>query len=675
MSEIRLTLQEALIGAAAACERNHFAEAERLCAAILGAQPDHSVVLHILAVVQSRRGDFAAALLTCDKALRIHPDHAEILHVRGAVLQELKRFDEALASYDETLAIRPDYAETHYNRAVILHELRRYDEALSGYDRALAVRPAHAATLNNRGNTLHALERFDEALESYNQALAIEPDRASTFNNRGCVLQQLERFGEALASFERALALDPVHPHALGGLADCALKLCDWTRRDELTDALGRHVTEATSIIYPFVLLGYSDDASLHLTAARRFIRDCIAPAPRSLWQGDVWCNDRIKLAYVSADFRSHPVAHLIAEVFELHDRSRFEVIGISLGKDDGSEMRGRLVKAFDRFYDVRATSNRGVAMMLNEFRTDVLIDLSGYTMGCRPEILASRPAPVAVNYLGYPGTMGTDFVDYIIADPVVLPFDRQPYYAEKIVHVPDSYQANDCKRVIAAHAPSREACGLPARGVVFCCFNNAWKISPAVFDVWMRLLKEVSGSILWLLHDLKESETNLRREAAARGVDPARLVFAARMAPDDHLARHQLADLFLDTAPYNAHTTASDALWAGLPVVTCRGESFAARVAASLLDACGLGDLVTSNQNDYEALALKLAKNETLRGHLKQRLRRNRLEYPLFDSTRFCRHIEAAYVTMWERWQRGESPTPFAVKRLGGRRAENHLS
>jgi protein O-GlcNAc transferase len=662
LPERTLTLHEALMRAAAACERGHYAEAEQLCAAVLAARPDHFSALQILALAQSRCGNFAAALSTCEKALAIRPDCAQTLHARGAVLQELERFEEALASYDRALASGRDRAETHYNRAVILHELRRYGEALASYDQALAIRPAHASSFQNRGNTLHALERFEEALDSYDKALAIEPDRAGAFNNRGYVLQELKRHSEALASFETALALDPAHPHALGGLADCTLKLCDWSRRDALAAALRRDVSEARSIVYPFVLLACSDDAALHLTAARQFIRSRISVAPAPLWRGDVWCNDRIKLAYLSADFRSHPVAHLIAEVIELHDRSRFEVVGMSLGTDDRSDMRARLVQAFDCFYDVRSTPDRDVAAMLNELRTDIVVDLTGYTMGCRPEILASRPAPIAVNYLGYPGTMGADFIDYVIADPIVLPFDRQPCYAEKIVHLPESYQANDRKRAIAATVPSRSACGLPVSGIVFCCFNSAWKISPAVFDVWMRLLQEVNGSVLWLLHDFDGAEANLCREAVERGVDPARLIFAARMAPDDHLARHRLADLFLDTLPYNAHTTASDALWAGLPVITCRGESFAGRVAASLLQAVGLGDLVTSSLEEYELLALRLARDGSLRADIKRRLEQNRLQYPLFDSARVCRNIETVYETMWRRWQRGESPASFAV-------------
>lgn len=663
MPETAPALQQALVAAVAALQAGRAAEAEALCAALVHDQPGHFGAWYLMGLAQSQRGDHAAALASCDKALAINSRHAETLHLRGAVLQQLERFGEALEEYERALALRPDYAETHYNRAVILHQLRRHDEALAGFDNALAIRPGHAATLNDRGNTLHALARFDQALASYDQALAFEPGRAGTFANRGHALQALNRLREAQASFARALALDPAHPHALSGLAESALKLCDWSRRKELSAALRRAVVEGTATVFPFVLLGYADDSALPLAAARQFIRRRIPVAPSPLWRGEVWRNERIRLAYVSADFRAHALANLITEVLELHDRARFEVIGISLGADDGSAMRARFVKSFDRFFDVRTTPDRDVAAMLHDKRTDIVIDLNGYTMGCRPEILAWRPAPIAVNYLGYPGTMGADFVDYIIADATVLPRDRQPFFFETIVHLPDSYQANDRKRSIAAPAPSREACGLPRSGLVFCCFNSTWKIAPATFDVWMRLLQKVDGSVLWLLLDVEEAKTNLCREAAARGVDPARLVFAPKLPGDEHLARHVHADLFLDTLPYNAHTTASDALWCGVSLVTCRGESFSARVAASLLGALGLGDLVTSSLDEYEALALRLAQNESLRVKFKQRHADNRLKYPLFDSTRFCRHLEAAYTVMWERWQRGERVAGFAIE------------
>jgi protein O-GlcNAc transferase len=408
--------------------------------------------------------------------------------------------------------------------------------------------------------------------------------------------------------------------------------------------------------------VGYCDDPALHLQGAKNLIATRMPTRPAPLWAGTRFRHDRIRIAYVSSDFHEHATAHLIAELIELHDRARFEVIGLSFGIDDGSAVRRRLAQAFDGFLDMPEQSDRAIAAELHAREIDIAVDLKGHTRGSRPEIFAHRPAPIQVSYLGFPGTIGADFLDYVIADPIVLPVSQQPFYTERIVQLPDCYQANDSKRAISAQTPERRAAGLPDAGFVFCCFNNNYKIRRPVFDVWMRLLSEVPGSVLWLLRDTAGVEGNLRREAAARGVDPDRLIFAERCALDVHLARHRLADLFLDTLPYNAHTTASDALWAGLPLVTCQGEAFAGRVAASLLAAVGLPELVTQNLADYEALALRLARDPAMLRSVRDKLAANRSTHPLFDSARFCRHLEAAYLRMWETWQRGEPPQPFRV-------------
>jgi protein O-GlcNAc transferase len=400
----------------------------------------------------------------------------------------------------------------------------------------------------------------------------------------------------------------------------------------------------------------------VQLQAARHFAQDTIRRAPKPLWNGSVWRNDRIRIAYLSGDFRRHPVGHLVVDLLERHDRARFEVIGVSFGPDDRSDLRARIASAFDRFIDVRTRSDREVAQLLLDLRVDIAVDLTGHTKGSRPAILAFRPAPIQACYLGFPGTMGVDFIDYILADATVIPADRQQFYAEKVVQLPDCYLPHDGKRTIAAHTPSRQELGLP-EGFVFCCFNNSWKITPALFDVWMRLLRAVEGSVLWLTRDSPEAESNLRREAAARGVDPARLVFAGRLPrTEDFLARQRAADLFLDTLPYNAHATASDALRVGLPVLTCRGESFSGRVAASLLEAVGLPELATHSLAEYESLALRLARDPSALRALSERLEQNRATSLLFDTDRLRRHIEAAYRTMWEIWQRGERPRSFAV-------------
>jgi protein O-GlcNAc transferase len=363
--------------------------------------------------------------------------------------------------------------------------------------------------------------------------------------------------------------------------------------------------------------------------------------------------------------FRVHPLSFLTAGLFERHDRARFETIAVSLGPDTPTPIRSRVQAAFERFIDVRPSTDREVARMLVEWEVDIAVDLNGFTANARTGIFGLRPAPVQVSYLGYPATMGAPYIDYIVADDEVIPPEHRPYYTEKIVYLPDTYQVSDCDRRIAERTPTRAELGLPEQGFVFCCFNNNYKITPTMFDGWMRLLAKVEGSVLWLFEGNAAVSRNLRREAAARGIAPERLVFAQRVALDEHLARHRRADLFLDTLPYNAHTTANDALWAGLPVLTCRGTTFAGRVAASLLRAIGLPELITGSLPEYEALALQLATDSALLAGIRDRLARHRDRYPLFDTDRFRRHLEAAYVEMWERYQRAEPPASFAVAPL----------
>lgn len=599
------------------------------------------------------------ALASYDKAIALNPNDASAYYNRGTTLQALRRYQEALADFDRALAIRADFAEALNNRGVVLKELRRHEEALASFDRAIAVKPGYADAICNRGTALKMLGRDGEALASYDAALAIQPDLADAWFNRGYVLKALGRPEDALASYDAGLAIKPDHPDRYG-MADAMLAICDWKRTAEIAGAL-KAAVEAKASINPFALLGYFDDPSLQLQCAKAWTAELITARPKPLWNGTIYRHDKIRLAYLSADFREHATAYLIADLLELHDRSRFEVIGVSFGRDDGSDMRRRLVKAFDRFHDVRANSDSETAKLLSDREVNIAVDLKGHTLDSRPEILNFRPAPVQVSFLGYPGTMGADFIDYIIADPMVAPFEQQPYYTEKIIHLPDCYQPNS-KRRIADRTPGRSEAGLPERGFVFCCFNNNYKITPAVFDVWMRLLKNVPGSVFWLLRDNASAERNLRREAEARGIDANRLIFAPRLPHDEHLARHQLADLFLDTLPVNAHTTASDGLWAGLPVVTCRGHSFVARVAASLLHAAGLPELATSSLDDYEALALKLAVDPALLESLRRKLGQSRLISALFDIERYTRRIEAAYAGMWEISQRGEAPRNFTV-------------
>ena len=570
---------------------------------------------------------------------------------------------EAEGLYLQILKANSDHFDALHLLGVVRHQQHRHSEALELIDAALKIKSNVAECFCNFGVVLDKLKRHGEAIAAYDKALELKPDDAEVHYCRATTLKNINRYEEALVSYERALAVKPDHARAFSGMVYCINKVCNWSRKAHVASDVIAHVSQKKSIISPFTLLGYSGDLLLQLQCARNFVADKIPLLPLPLWSGSTWIHDRIRIAYVSADFHRHATAYLMAELFERHDRSRFEIIGVSFGVDDKSEIRNRLVAAFDQFHDVRAKSDEEVAKLLHDLEVDIAVDLKGHTQDSRPGILAHRPAPIQASYLGFPGTMGAEFIDYIIADKTVAPFEHQPFYTEKIVHLPDCYQVNDTKRKIAERTPTRREAELPETGFIFCCFNNNWKITPEVYSVWMRLLHAVEGSVLWLLRDNESAERNLRKEAQARGIDPARLVFASRLLLEDHLARHRLADLFLDTLPCNAHTTASDALWAGLPVLTREGAAFAGRVAASLLNAIGLPELVTQSIEDYEALALRLAKDPSLLEGYRNRLATNRLTHPLFDTDRFRRHIEAAYTTMWETWQRGEQPRSFAVE------------
>ncbi len=581
-------------------------------------------------------------------------------------LTELGRYAEAIADFDRAISFKPDFAVALCNKGNALSLSQRHEAALAAYERALAIRPDNAQVLNNRGAALYAVQQYAAALASFDHALEINPNYSDALRGRGITLRDLKRTPEAVASFERAFELEPEHRYLFSDLAGAALALCDWKRTAAITTELESRVHQPKSIVEPLTVLGLSGDPALQLECARRYVAAKV-PAAESLWKGPVRRHERLRIAYLSSDFRRHAVALLIAELFELHDRARFETFGISFGADDRSEMRARLMRSFDRFHDVRTRSDQDVAKLMTDLQIDIAVDLNGHTSGGRLGILAHRPAPIQVSYLGFASTTGAGFIDYVLADKTVLPTDQEDFYSEKIVHLPDCFLANDSKKAIAPRAPSRQEAGLPERGFVFCCFNNSFKINPPLFDIWMRLLRAVDGSVLWLATDESAVLANLRREAAARGVEPARLIFAPKVDRlEDHLARHRLADLFLDTLPYNAHATASDALWAGLPLVTCTGKSFAGRVATSLLRAIGLAELATEDLGEYEALALRLATDASLLDGFRRRLAQNRSTFPLFNTTRLCRHIESAYTTMWEILVRGEQPRSFSVAAEG---------
>ena len=617
---------------------------------------------HMLALMQLRQGRAQEALVPLAALCAEAPNDADVRTHHGLAQQGLGRHDAALADFDQALALNPAAALALLYRGNLLLDIGRVGEAVASYDRLTQIAPGYDEAWFRRAGALWLMDRFEDALASYGKALAINPNRFSAAFNSGTTLLKLERYDEALAAFERAAALAPTHPYLEGAIAGAVAGACDFGRWDQIRARLIEAVKNRTGVIAPLTFLPYCDDGALRRVCSESFVTDRIPPTGTPLWTGEWPAHDRIRIAYVSSDFHQHATAELIAGLIERHDRTRFEVTAISFSPNDGSPLRARIAGAFDHFMDVRRTGDADVARLLRAREIDIAVDLKGHTEGSRPGILAIRPCPVQVNWLGYPGTIGAPWLDYIIADAVVLPFSDQRYYSEKIVHLPHCYQANDSKRVIAETMPGRAESGLPERGFVFCCFNAAWKITPAVFDIWMQLLKALPDSVLWLLEDNAAMKANLRSAAAARGLDSARLVFAPRAAPALHLARHRLADLFLDTLPYGAHTTASDTLWTGLPLLTCLGAQFDGRVAASLLRTIGLPELVTASLEDYQALALALARNPEQLAGLRARLAANRLSSPLYDVERFARDIETAFLHMIEISRKRGEPQSFAV-------------
>jgi predicted O-linked N-acetylglucosamine transferase (SPINDLY family) len=602
------------------------------------------------------------ALASCDRALALRPDYVGALNNRGSALYQLKRYDEALVSCDRALALEPDLVEALNNRGSVLRELKRPVEALESLERALQINPDFSEAHNNCGLVWRDLRRFEEALTCCDRALQIKPDTAEYLNNRGVALGDLKRYAEAAQSFGRIVEIAPGYDFCRGQLLHSKMLCCDWTNVIELCESVKKDVRAGKKTAEPFGYQGIADSAQDLRACAELFV---VEKFPRrAMVRGGATRRDnsKIRIGYLSGEFRDQATSVLMTELFELHDKSRFEIYAFDNGWDDGSEIRARLNQAFHEIIDISVLGDLAAASLIQDKGIDILVNLNGYFGRGRQGVFSYKPSPVQVNYLGFPGTIGADYIDYMIADSTLVPEGAQKFYSEKVVFLPNSYQVNDSKRRIADKKFSRKDLSLPEAGFVFCCFNNNYKITPEVFDVWMRILKQVEGGVLWLLEDNPDAVVNLRKEAEHRGVDPNRVIFAKRMPLADHLARQRMADLFLDTLPCNAHTTASDALWAGLPLLTCMGETFSSRVAASLLNAIHMPELITHSLEEYESLAIALATDPARLKALREKLESNRLTTPLFDSALFTKHIEAAYTMMFERYQAGLPPDHLYV-------------
>ena len=639
-------------------QRGQLREAEALYTRALAETPRDFAVLNMLGVLKAQAGAAAEGLAWLEQALALQPDHAGALVNYGNILSLVGRCKEAVAAYDRALAIRPD-AESFVNRGFALQSLNEPAEALASFERALALEPRNIQALYRRGVVLNELGRTDEALAAYDQVLALAPGHVEALNNRGYIWWlNRKQWASAIADLQKAVALAPDLPYGQGAVLHLKMYAADWSDFEQRQAAVIGAVRRGARIARPFMFQAVSDDPAVLQACARLYARDLHPEVPSpphdpATRRGHA----NIRLGYLSGEFRDQATAILMAGLYERHDRNRFEIIAVDNGSADASAMTARLKRSFDGWLDIGGLTDDEAAEKIRAAGIDILVNLNGYFGKHRMSVFARRPAPVQVNYLGFPGTLGAPYMDYIIADGIVIPPGEERFYDEKVVRLAGSYQVNDDRDRPVAELPSRAEAGLPAQGFVFCNFNQAYKLTPDTFALWMRILRRVDGSVLWLLDEVAPFAQNIRGHAQKHGVAPERILFAPHLPPDRHLARLSLADLFLDSLPYNAHTTASDALWAGVPVLTRIGTAFPGRVAASLLQAAGLPDLVTETSEAFERLAVTLATDPAHLAAVKKRLTHN---CPLFDTDLFRRQIEAAFEKMWQTWLAGKPPEGF---------------
>jgi predicted O-linked N-acetylglucosamine transferase (SPINDLY family) len=645
-------------------QNNNYQFAEAILKKIIESDSCNSKANELLAYIASNQGNHELAHQLLSRACQEKEASANAFYYLGDSFLKKNQFQESKECFTEALNKAGDFFEGLHDLATACASLGEKEDALFWYQKALTINNDSYELFYNLGKIFDELKRHSQALDAYERSIMLKPDFAEAWFNKGCALNDLKRYQEALEAFRASIAIQPeaIADWDYGGMLSAIAFTCSWAdlkKNEDVINGLKNHKKG----VNPFVFLSFLDDPLLHKKSALTFFHNKF-PSKENLGTLKLRRkNNKIRIGYFSADFHNHATTYLIAEMLELHDKERFEIHAFSFGPDACDEMRQRCVRAVDYFHDVTKLSDQGVAKFARDLNIDIAVDLKGYTQDGRMGIFAFRVAPIQISYLGYPGTSGADYIDYILADPVLIPESSKIFYTEKIIFLPNSYQANDSKREIAKKEFLKADLGLPEKGFIFCCFNASYKISPEIFDSWCRILKQVDGSILWLFEGNSKAKENLIREAYLRGIDSHRLVFASQLENPEHLARQRLADLFLDTLPYNAHTTSSDALWAGLPVLTLIGQSFASRVSASLLTAVDLPELITKTQEEYEALAIDLAKNIDKLVFIKNKLKSNLSIKPLFNAQLFTQHLEVAYIEAQQRYQDNLSPDYIYVR------------
>ncbi|MBF0214329.1 MAG: tetratricopeptide repeat protein [Magnetococcales bacterium] len=645
------------------CEQKRYPEALACYEQALAIKPDYVNAMHNMAYVLQKMEQFDTALQWVERALALRPDYLEALNCQGNIYQDLGRWHEAIACYEKALAFNPRYYEALCNMANVLCDQGRLDESIALHQQALAIKPDLHQSYTHMGNALQLQERMDEAIASYRQALAIRPGDETALENLGVACNAHGDLEGAIDCTRQLLAIKGDDPNTIASLLNLLKQICDWHDTEALFAEMMRLFRSGSKLINPFVFLTLPTTPEEQRACAQYYFeRKYRARRNLTATPNHEPHPARIRIGYLSCDFLNHATSILMAEMIKLHNRERFEILIYSYGDNDGKEMRQRIIDACDRFIDLKNVDHEQAARIIHQDGVHILVELKGFTKGARLEISAQRPAPLQVSWLGYPGTLGAPHIDYVIADPFIIPPGQESLYTEQVVRLPHCYQPNDRLRALPESGPSRAACGLPETGLIFSNFNQTYKITPEIFAAWMEILHQIPESVLWLLESNPLVAANLRREAQTRGIDPARLHFAPKLAVAEHLARYHLVDLVLDTYPVTSHTTASDALWVGCPLVTIAGETFVSRVAGSLLHAIGAPELVADSLESYTALALRLARAPEQLQELRTRIQNNRTRSPLFDTPRFTRDLEAVYETVWQRHEAGLPPEAIDI-------------
>jgi len=634
----------------------------------LAIKPGNAIVYYNMGNALNIQGKAEEAISCFRKAIEIKPDYTEVLNNMGVALNNRNRLDEAIACFQKAIAIKSDYVEAHNNMGNALKDQGELDKAVDYFRKALEIKPDYAQAYYNMGNILNTQGKTDEAIACFRKAIKIKPDYAEAYNKLGLALERQDKIEEAITFYRKALEIKPSLDEAYNHLALQLQHTCAWEKFEDLTGkfdetsslGIGRRET-------PFFSVTKDADPSRNLAMAKLcnndITRHISSLKVRFSFDDRISDKTKITVGYLSNDYNNHPTAHLMLSLFKLHSRDEFEVFCYSYGRNDKSYYRKQIEQDCDKFVDIVNLSDVDAAKCIYDDRVDILVELKGYTADNRLSICGLRPSPVQVSYLGFPGTTGADFIDYIITDRIVTPEDQAPYYTENFVYLPHCYQINDNIQPISNREWKRTDFGLPEGGFVFCSINQLYKVEPVMFDLWMNILRQVPESVLWLMSGNEIAEKNLRREAEARGIKPERLIFLGKLLKDKHLARLRLADLALDTRIVNGHTTTSDALWAGVPVITLEGNHFASRVSTSVLTAVGLPDLITHSLEEYESLAVRLAFNSSELQVIQDRLAKNRLTEPLFDTSRFTVNLEKAYREIWSIYASGKNPRMIHVE------------